>query len=165
MMDDLKASFRKVLGHYPTGVCAITAVSPDGVPAAMIVGSFTSVSLDPPLVGFFPDKQSSSWSALSLCDGFCVNVLGASQEDLCRQLASKDPRKFEGIAHSTSPRGAPLIDGALAWIDCSTHSVSEAGDHLLVLGAVHSFDIAGEGDPLLFHKGNYGKVASRQSAA
>ncbi|QOV96147.1 flavin reductase family protein [Novosphingobium sp. ES2-1] len=165
MMDDIKASFRKVLGHYPTGVCAITAMSLDGAPAAMIVGSFTSVSLDPPLVGFFPDKQSGSWGALSLCDGFCVNVLGASQEDICRKLASKDPRKFEGIAHSTSPRGAPLIDGALVWIDCSTHSVSDAGDHLLVLGAVESFGVAGEGDPLLFHKGSYGKVASLPPAA
>lgn len=165
MMEELKASFRKVLGHYPTGVCAITAISPDGVPAAMIVGSFTSVSLDPPLVGFFPDKQSSSWSAISVCDGFCVNVLGSSQEDLCRKLASKDSRKFEGIAHSSSPRGAPLIDGALAWIDCSTHSVSEAGDHLLVLGAVESFEVAAPGDPLLFHKGSYGKVISLQPAS
>lgn len=163
MMDDIKGAFRTVLGHYPTGVCAITAMSPEGVPTAMIVGSFTSVSLDPPLVGFFPDKQSSSWSAISICDGFCVNVLGAFQEDLCRQLASKDPRKFEGIAHSLSPRGAPLIDGALAWIDCSMHSVSEAGDHLLVLGAVDSFDIAAQGDPLLFHKGGYRSLTSLQS--
>ncbi|ABD24962.1 flavin reductase-like, FMN-binding protein [Novosphingobium aromaticivorans DSM 12444] len=160
MMDDEKAHFRKVLGHYPTGVCAITAKTPDGTATAMIVGSFTSVSLDPPLVGFFPDKQSSSWSAISVCDGFCVNVLGSSQEALCRQLASKDPRKFEGVAHTLSPRGAPLIDGALAWIDCSMHSVSEAGDHLLVLGAVESFEIATPGDPLLFHKGSYGKFTA-----
>ena len=80
--------FRQVLGNYPTGVAAITAVAEDGVHAAMVVGTFTSVSLDPPLVGFFPDKRSSSWPVIERAGGFCVNILGADQQALCRQLAT-----------------------------------------------------------------------------
>ena len=154
------ATFRHILGHYPTGVCAITGTQKDGIPAAMIVGSFTSVSLDPPLVAFFPDKGSSSWPKIEACDGFCVNVLADDQEGLCRTLASKDPGKFDGVAHRLSERGAPILDGALAWIDCSFHAIHEAGDHFIVLGEVHALDIHHPGAPLLFHKGRYGKVAS-----
>lgn len=153
------ADLRRILGHYPTGVCAITGTQPDGTPAAMIVGSFTSVSLEPPLVAFFPDKGSSSWSKIAKCAGFCVNVLAAQQEDLCRTLASKAPDKFDGVPHSLSPGGAPIIEGALAWFDCSTHAIHEAGDHLIVLGALHATELVHSGDPLLFHKGTYSKVA------
>lgn len=152
------AAFRRILGHYPTGVCAITGMHPDGKPAAMIVGSFTSVSLNPPLVAFFPDKASSSWPRIRACDGFCVNVLADNQEELCRTLASKDPGKFDGVPHGLSPRGAPIIAGALAWIDCSFHAIHEAGDHYIVLGEIHALDIHHPGTPLLFHKGAYGTV-------
>ncbi|ALR22055.1 MULTISPECIES: flavin reductase family protein [Sphingobium] len=153
-------TFRRILGHYPTGVCAITAMQADGTAAAMIVGSFTSVSLAPPLVAFFPDKASSSWPKIEACGGFCVNVLADDQESLCRTLASKDPAKFDSVPHHLSSRGAPVLDGALAWIDCSLHAVHEAGDHYIAIGEVHGLDIHHPGAPLLFHKGSYGKVAS-----
>ncbi|MDB5972814.1 MAG: flavin reductase domain protein FMN-binding protein [Hydrocarboniphaga sp.] len=151
-------TFRQILGHYPTGVCAITGTQPDGKAAVMIVGSFTSVSLDPPLVAFFPDKGSSSWPKVEACESFCVNVLADHQESLCRILASKDPNKFEGVPHRLSTRGAPILDGALAWIDCSLHAVHEAGDHYIAIGQVHDLDIHHLGSPLLFHKGAYGKI-------
>lgn len=154
------ATFRQILGHYPTGVCAITAMQADGTPAAMIVGSFTSVSLDPPLVAFFPDKGSSSWPKIEVCGGFCVNVLADDQEGLCRTLASKDPNKFDGVPHHLSERGAPILDGALAWVDCSFHAIHEAGDHYIAVGEVHALAIHHPGAPLLFHKGSYGKIAS-----
>ncbi|MCW6536070.1 flavin reductase family protein [Sphingomonas lycopersici] len=154
------ADFRRILGHYPTGVCAVTAIQPDGMPAAMIVGSFTSVSLDPPLVAFFPDKGSSSWPKIAASEGFCVNVLGDHQEDVCRALASKDPDKFAGVAHHLSEHGTPILDGALAWIDCKFHAVHEAGDHYIAIGEVLALDIHHPGTPLLFHKGRYGRIAS-----
>lgn len=154
------ATFRRILSHYPTGVCAVTATQADGTPAAMIVGSFTSISLQPPLVGFFPDKGSSSWPKIAACEGFCVNVLADDQEGLCRVLASKDPNKFDGVPHHLSDRGAPILDGALAWIDCSLYAVHEAGDHYIAIGQVHALDIHHLGMPLLFHKGSYGKVVS-----
>lgn len=153
------ATFRQTMGHYPTGVCAITAMHSDGNPVGMIVGSFTSVSLDPPLVAFFPDKESSSWAKIRDCGGFCVNVLADDQEELCRALASKKPDKFDNVPHSLSQRGTPIIEGALAWIDCSFHAIHEAGDHYIALGEVHALDIHHPGTPLLFHKGAYGTVA------
>lgn len=153
------ATFRRILGHYPTGVCAITAMPPDGRPAAMIVGSFTSVSLDPALVAFFPDKASSSWPRIAEAGRFCVNVLGDDQEALCRTLASKDPDKFAGVAHRPSALGSPVLDGAIAWIDCTIYAVHDAGDHHLVLGSVHALDVHHSGAPLLFHRGTYGKLA------
>ncbi|WP_257556001.1 flavin reductase family protein [Sphingobium sp. CFD-2] len=159
MTIDIDAShFRKILGHYPTGVCAITAMQSNGMPAAMIVGSFTSVSLDPPLVAFFPDKGSSSWPKIKAVGRFCVNVLGDAQEGLCRILASKDPNKFDGVPHHLSALGSPIVDGALVWIDCSIHAVHDAGDHHIVLGDVHALGVHHPGTPLLFHRGSYGRV-------
>src|SRR5438046_9661034 len=94
--------YRQVLGQYPTGVCAITARRNGRDPVAMVVGSFVSVSLEPPLIAFFPDRASSSWAKLRDCEDFCVNVLSSEQEGLCRKLASKLPAKFEGAAHRIS---------------------------------------------------------------
>ena len=81
--------FRQVLGHYPTGVTVVTAVDADGQPAGMAVGSFTSVSLDPPLVAFLPDKSSTSFPRIRRASSFCVNVLSAEQENVCRAFAAK----------------------------------------------------------------------------
>lgn len=153
------ARFRLILGHYPTGVCAITATQADRSPVAMIVGSFTSVSLDPPLVAFFPDKVSSSWPKIEACGGFCVNVLADGQEALCRTLASKQTNKFSDVPYHMSARGTPILDGALAWIDCAVHAIHEAGDHYIAIGHVQALDIHHPGSPLLFHKGRYGRVA------
>lgn len=152
------AAFRRILGHYPTGVCAITATSADGRPLGMVVGSFTSVSLEPMLVGFFPDRSSSTWPQIEAAGRFCVNVLGDRQGAVCKALAAKGDAKFAEIVHRASGLGAPIIDGALAWIDCELHAVHEAGDHYLVLGLVRGLDLHHEGDPLIFHKGAYSKV-------
>src|ERR1700734_3736222 len=103
-------SFRRVLGHYPTGVCAITAVQDSGEPVGMAVGSFTSVSLQPPLVAFFPDRSSSSWPKIQAAGRFCVNILAAHQEPLCRALASKAQDKFVGIPYRQSTAGLPILD-------------------------------------------------------
>ncbi len=151
------ARFRQTLGRYPTGICAVTATSAAGEPLAMIVGSFTSVSLDPPLVGFFPDRASSSWAKLRNCQLFGINVLAASQQQICSQLASKAPDKFSGISSTTSPQGVPRLDGALAWIECRLHAITLAGDHDFVLGEVLDLAINAEGPPLLYWGGIYGQ--------
>lgn len=157
--------YRQVLGQYPTGVCVVTSTGPDGIPAAMVVGSFTSVSLNPPLIGFFPDRGSSSWPKVAASGRFCINILSAEQEGVCRKLASKDPDKFAGIAHRQSPLGSPIIDGVVAWIDCDSHSVQDAGDHFFVLGSVRQLEIADSGLPLLFFQGGYGRFAPSSLAA
>ena len=157
--------FRKVLGQLPTGVCAVTAIQQDGLPVGMAVGSFTSVSLDPPLVGFFPDRSSSSWPKIAATGRFCVNILSSGQEPVCRQLASKAANKFEGLGHRPASSGAPILDGAVAWVDCDLHSVQDAGDHYFVLGAVRALEIETAELPLLFFQGGYGRFSPMSLAA
>ena len=155
-VDPLK--FRNVMGHFPTGVTVITA-TPDTGPVGMAVGSFCSVSLDPPLVAFFPDRTSSSWPKIEAAGSFCVNILGEDQEDVCRRFASKGDDKFAGLGWQPAASGAPLIDGVVAWIDCDIDSVLDAGDHFCVVGAVRDLDVADDGGPLLFFRGGYGRFA------
>ena len=160
-----KQWFRRVLGQYPTGVCVVTATPPDGPPAGMVVGSFTSVSLDPPLVAFFPDKSSSSWPKIERAGTFCVNILGADQESVCRRFASKAADKFEGQQHRPARSGSPIIRDAVAWIDCDIQAVQEAGDHYIVLGLVRDLQIESSRLPLLFFEGGYGAFAPHSLAA
>lgn len=157
--------YRQVLGQYPTGVCVVTAQLPGGEPVAMVVGSFTAVSLEPPLVAFFPDRNSGSWARLRQCEKFCVNILAADQEPVCRKLASKDPDKFTGTPHRISERGNPIVAGVVAWIECSLHSVTDAGDHEMVVGRVLDMDVVGGGLPLLFFQGGYGRFSPASMAA
>jgi flavin reductase (DIM6/NTAB) family NADH-FMN oxidoreductase RutF len=153
------ARFRQVLGSYPTGVCAVTALGEDGKPIGMVVGTFTSVSLDPPLVGFLPDKNSSSWPLIEKAGRFCVNVLGSDQVGVCRQIAAKGPDKFAGLEYSVSMHNLPVIANSIAQIECHLHSVTDAGDHWFVLGQILHLDIIRDEDPMLFHRGRYGGFA------
>jgi 3-hydroxy-9,10-secoandrosta-1,3,5(10)-triene-9,17-dione monooxygenase reductase component len=152
-------TFRHVLGHYPTGVCVVTAVEADGGLAGMVVGSFTSVSLAPPLVSFFPDKSSSTWPRIERAGKFCVNVLASDQHAICRKFSARGGDKFAGVAHRMSVRGSPIIDGAVAWIDCSLYAVHEAGDHYIVLGHVTELEVQNPQRPLLFYQGAYGEFS------
>lgn len=147
--------FRNVLGAYPTGVCLITSIDEEGTRTGMVVGSFTSISLDPPLVGFFPDKGSSTFPGIERAGRFCANILGTEQLDLCRRFASKAPDKFLDLSHGASPSGQPVFDDALAWIDCAIERIDDIGDHWLVVGRVEALDLCGGDRPLLFHRGGY----------
>ena len=150
--------FRETIGHYPTGVAVITAVTPAG-PQGMVVGSFTSVSLDPPLVAFMPERDSEAFEQLRTADSFCVNVLSAEQEQLCRLLASGCGDAFADLSWRPAPSGAPIIDDVVAWIDCTYESVAEAGDHYVVLGRVGAVDVVKPALPLLFFQGGYGRFS------
>lgn len=154
------SQFRRVLGHFATGVTVITTIDPDGKPAGMSVGSFTSVSLEPALVGFLPGKNASAWPAIEASGKFCVNVLADDQEHVSRVFSSKAEDRFSGLGWSpTAATGSPKIDGALAWIDCEVDSISDAGDHYWVMGLVKGLDVAHEGGPLLFFRGGYGRFS------
>ena len=154
--------FRRVLGHYPTGVVVVTAACPSG-PEGMTIGSFASVSLDPPLVSFCPGHDSDSWVRMRHVDSFCVNVLGGDQADVSSVFASKSEDRFAGVSTRVEATGAPVIEGCLAWIDCRVHAVHTAGDHDIVVGRVVALGTAvGEaaaGGPLVFFMGGYGRVA------
>lgn len=153
--------FREVLGHFPTGVVAVTGIDEAGQPIGMILGSFGSVSLDPPLVSFMPAKSSSSWARLAGCKHYCINILGASQEDICRVLASKSPDKFRDVATTASACGNPMIIGSLAYIHCRPATIHDAGDHDIVVCQVDDLSAASPGTPLLFYRSGFGTFTSR----
>jgi len=154
--------FRKVLGHFPTCVTVVTATTATGEPVGFTIGTFTSVSLDPPMVGFLPQVNSERWAAISATGAFAVNELSADQADLCWQFSkSSIAHPFEGVSWRPSPvTGSPIIDGSIAWIDCSIEGVIDAGDHHFVLGRVlelqHS-EPENDPNPLLFYRGKLGR--------
>ncbi|MCY3619936.1 MAG: flavin reductase family protein [Acidimicrobiaceae bacterium] len=155
--------FRRVLGHYPTGVTVVTAACPGG-PEGMTIGSFTSVSLDPPLVSFCPGHDSDSWIRMRDVGSFCVNVLGDDQSGVSTTFASKVDDRFDGLRTRVEATGAPVIEGCRAWIDCHLEAVHVAGDHDIVVGRVVALGTSGgdgesESGPLIFLKGGYGRVA------
>ncbi len=157
--------FRGVLGSYPTGVCIVTSTDDAGAPIGMAVGSFTSVSLAPPLVAFLPDRRSTTWAQIQARRRFCVNVLSSRQEGLSRLFGGRAVNKFEQVAHRPSPQGMPLLDGVVAWIDCTLHASHEAGDHDIVIGHVVELAVESADPPLLFHRGGYGQLATLSPAA
>ncbi|HEY5156239.1 MAG TPA: flavin reductase family protein [Acidimicrobiales bacterium] len=150
------AKFRQVLGHFPTGVTVITA-DHEGTPVGTAIGSFASLSLDPPQVLFAIGLSSSTWPRLRAAGKFCVNILAEDQEGVCRVFAGKAEDKFAEIGWKHSGNGAPLIDGVLGWIDCTIADVVTSGDHDVVIGDVTDLDVVREGGPLLFFRGGYGR--------
>lgn len=159
------ALFRETLGHYPTGVAVVTAVGADGQPVGMVVGTFSSVSLEPPLVAFFPATTSGSFAQLRTADAFCVNVLAADQEPLCRQIATPGAGKFDGVGWRPGPLGSPVLDDAVSWVECTFEEIREAGDHFVVLGRVHDLAVQRSTLPLLFFQGGYGGFSPRSFIA
>lgn len=164
-MSDIKTglieprTFRTVLGCYPTGVALITSVLGDDL-MGMVVGSFTSISLDPPLVGFYPAKGSQTWARIAETGRFCVNVLAADQVAISTRFAARGDNKFGDLTHGTSPGGLPVIEGVSAWIECSIVQVHEIGDHFLVVGAVEALGEGKKYSPLIFHRGGYHGTAA-----
>ena len=149
--------FRRTMGHVPTGVAVVTAVH-DGLPAGLTVGSFTSVSLDPPLVAFTVIREARSWPSIAAAGAFCVNVLAADQVALCRLFSSRETAKFRDLRWRPAGSGAPILEDVLAWVDCETERAVEAGDHHLVIGRVRELDVVRSAPPLLFYRGGYGRV-------
>ncbi|UQI49152.1 flavin reductase family protein [Streptomyces sp. HU2014] len=163
--------FRRVLGHFASGVTVVTAPGTDlpgapEPPAGFACQSFAALSLDPPLVVFMVARTSTSWPRIARAGVFCVNVLGAGQEALCRAFAVSGARtadKFAGVPYAPAPvTGSPLLTGVPAWVDCAVHAVHTGGDHLIVVGRVEALgadEAADEAGPLLFHRGAFGALA------
>ena len=149
--------FREVLGHYPTGVAVVTAMTGDG-PVGMAVNSFTSVSLTPPLVLFCPAATSTTWPVLRRSGVVAVNVLSADQESVSRLFARRDVDRFAEIGWVPGANGAPLLADALGWLECTLGDEHPAGDHTIVLAGVDRIGLHKEFDaPLVFFRGAYGR--------
>lgn len=146
---------RHVLGHFASGIVVITAMTPDG-PAGFTCQSFSSLSLDPPLVSFSPARTSSTWPRIRRIGRFCVNVLADDHRDVSTAFARSGADKYLGVAWSPAPSGAPRLDGVVAWIDCALHDEFPGGDHTIVVGRVRSLEAEPDLAPLLFHRGAYG---------
>lgn len=149
--------FRDVLGRFASGVTVVTGTS-NGEPVGLTCQSFSSVSLEPPLVLFIPAKSSRAWPLIQRSGKFCVNFLAADQAELSNTMASRGTDKFAEVKWTPSPEtGSPMLDGALAQVDCTIHAVHEAGDHYVVIGRVQDLVTRddGEQDPLLFFRGEY----------
>ncbi|GBQ03173.1 NADPH-flavin oxidoreductase [Streptomyces spongiicola] len=153
------AEFRRVLGHFASGVTVVTAQDQaGGGPAGFACQSFASLSLDPPMVVFTVARTSATWPRIARAGAFCVNVLGTHQDALCRAFAVSGADKFAGVAHTPAPvTGSPRLASVPAWIDCTISAVHTGGDHLIVVGRVEALDAAEDGDPLLFHRGRFGR--------
>ncbi|WP_230396689.1 flavin reductase family protein [Streptomyces blattellae] len=152
-------AYRHVLGRVPTSVAIVTSMHADE-PVGVSVGSFSSVSMDPPLVGFFIAKSSTTWPFIEPTGGFCVSVLSSAQQGLSRLFATRGADKFAGCTWRASEAGRPIIDGSVAWMECAIESISPAGDHQLVLGRVESMGAVDDADPLTFLGGRYGRIGA-----
>ncbi len=152
------ATFRTVLGHFCSGITVVTAVD-QSEPVGLTCQSFASVSLAPPLVLFVPAKASRSWPRIRNAGHFCANVLADDQEHLGRRFAVQGADKFAGVGWKAGGTGAPRLDGCLAYVECDVESVHDGGDHDIAVGRVVELDVPGQGSPLLFYRGGYGRFA------
>ncbi len=154
-----EAEMRTVLGHFATGVVAITAAdSETGQPVGLAANSFTSVSLDPPLIAFCVAATSTSWPRVRSAGRYAISILSDAQEAVCRRLATRGVDKFDGIDWAPSPSGAPVVTDCLAWIEAELEAEYPAGDHTIVVSRVrhlYSSDLA----PLIFFRGRYGRLS------
>ena len=155
MSFDLRA-YREALGCFPTGVAIITTLGADGSPLGLTCNSFSSVSLEPPLVLFSLRKASSLLDAFRAGPSFAINILSQEQDALSARFASsRISHKFDGVAWRPGGRGLPLIDDCLASFECDNHASHEAGDHIIFIGEVRHMASGPAGQALVFYKGAY----------
>jgi flavin reductase (DIM6/NTAB) family NADH-FMN oxidoreductase RutF len=158
LADGYEHHFREVLGHFATGVAVVTAVN-GGEPVGMTIQSFCSLSLDPPLILLCPALSSTSWPRIEPVGRLCVNLLSDGQEGLARQFARSGAYKYAGVSWTPSAdTGSPMLEGALAWIDCGIETIHPGGDHLVVICRV--LDLAARTDrrPLMFFQSGFKRM-------
>jgi flavin reductase (DIM6/NTAB) family NADH-FMN oxidoreductase RutF len=149
---DIK-DLRNAMGSFMTGVTVVTTTV-DGERRGFTANSFTSVSLEPPLVLVCLSDRAESYAAFSAADVFAVNILHENQRDSAMRFASKRPNKFEDIAATSGRHGAPILDGSICWFECTTHDRIVAGDHMILIGRIVDYASA-DGRPLGYFRGGF----------
>ncbi|RYF53226.1 MAG: flavin reductase [Comamonadaceae bacterium] len=147
-------AFRRSMRHVPTPV-AIVATTSGGRPVGLTVGSFASVSLDPALVTFFVDQQSTTWPLMERSETFAINILGHGKAERCRSFSSKGVDRFAGVEWIASEAGDPILAEASVVLECSKHSTRPLGDHVQVVGHVQKLHVLREDLPLVYHQGSF----------
>jgi flavin reductase (DIM6/NTAB) family NADH-FMN oxidoreductase RutF len=154
--------FRRACGRFATGVTVATVLDAVGTPHGLTVSSFTSVSLDPPLILVCVQNRSAAAYLLKAANTFTVNILSDAQEDVSNHFTRPDrPRGgdcFDGVPHRIGASGAAVLAGAAGHLDCRVHAMHEAGDHLIVIGAVIHLSVDAAAAPLVFHRGRYERL-------
>lgn len=148
------AQFRELCGRFATGVVIITATSREGTPGGMTANSFTSVSLEPPLVSINVEHAADFHPTIAAAEGFAINVLSQDQEALSRRFASPGPDRFAGVGYRRTDRGMVALAGVIAVIECEVAHRFSAGDHTIVVGRVVGGEVR-DGRPLLYFRGGY----------
>lgn len=157
MSDATSLRLRKSLGKFATGVTVITCRAADGRACGITANSFTSVSLDPPLILWSIARTCNSLDAYLEAEHFAIHVLTAEQVHLANHFAQRDHKSYDNVEHTISKQGVPILPGVLARFDCRTDAIHDGGDHHIIVGEVlHHEDTAGS--PLLFYAGNYASV-------
>jgi flavin reductase (DIM6/NTAB) family NADH-FMN oxidoreductase RutF len=150
---------RKAFGQFATGVTIVTTQSPSGQMIGLTVNSFSSLSIDPPLVLWSLAKRSPNLQVFCEATHFCINVLAHDQHAIASQFATPAPDKFAGVKVEPGQTGMPLLANTVAHFECSRSEVHDGGDHLIFIGEVEQFRIF-ERPPLLFHGGAFQQLAS-----
>lgn len=145
---------RIALGRYATGVAVVTTLGPAGEPVGLTVNSFTSLSLDPPMVLWCLRRASASLPAFRASSHFAVNVLAAGQRGLARRFASSLPNRFAGTTWYPGGHGMPLLASTIGWLVCRRSREVHGGDHLIVLGMIEEYEVTA-GPPLIFSDGSF----------
>lgn len=158
------ARMRNVLGHFASGVVVITAADLDG-PVGFTCQSFASLSLDPPLISFFPARTSTTWPKIRDKGRFCVNVLADHHEKISNKFARSGIDKFAGVWWRASKSGSPILSEVCAWIECTVADEFDGGDHTIVVGRVHDLGADTSKLPLLYHRGSYGVAGGVEAAS
>lgn len=158
MTFDVRA-FRTALGSFPTGVAVITTSASVERHMGITVNSFTSVSLDPPLVLWCLDKKSDRYHAFTNAKNYTVSILGTDHQEVSSRLAKQGSHSLEGIKLSDTELGPPALSDALATFECEAEAVHDAGDHAILIGRVQRFSRHAHGEPLVFFRGKYGSLA------
>jgi flavin reductase (DIM6/NTAB) family NADH-FMN oxidoreductase RutF len=149
-----KNELRRVMGHFATGVTVVTTHGGQGRYFGLTANAFSSLSLIPPLVLVCVDKKAESYPSFEKSRVYTVNILSSEQEDLSRRFAVSGGDKFEGVAYRIGANGAPILQGALAHIECKIVGAHDGGDHTIYVGEVVEAETS-EGKPLLFYRGGY----------
>jgi flavin reductase (DIM6/NTAB) family NADH-FMN oxidoreductase RutF len=149
------AQFRQLLGRFATGVSVLTARDAGGTPQGMTASSIASVSLHPPLLLVAVDHANDMHAAMRTATHFVVNILAADQEALARAFAAETTNRFDGVGYRETRLGIPLLEGALAYIECAKHAEMAGGDHTVFFGLVTGGEVT-ERRPLLYFRGGYG---------
>ncbi|GIU75473.1 MAG: hypothetical protein KatS3mg004_2560 [Bryobacteraceae bacterium] len=152
------ALFRRACGAFATGVAVATVMGRDGKPHGLTVNSFTSVSLHPPLVLICIGHRAATHGPFSTAPHFALNFLDETQRELSERFASSHPARFEGLLWSPGATGAPVLEGALAVLECETWKRMDAGDHTVFFGLVQHARVR-EGRPLVYFAGGYRRLA------